>query len=455
LSTNYTLINFGTEIASVNAEYKKEDGSAWTADAGNTSFTIAANGGQKIVRQYAPFENTMTSGRGSAVINSTQPLGAVVQIQARGQTPTSGAYSGFIQTSSTFYVPLAARRLTTASGLGNSQIMIQNAGTSSATVNVQLLGDTASYTRSGINIPAGATYYYDLDEETNLPTEWVGSAVVTAAGGSQIAVVSNFFTGPDAMQTFNGFPAENLATTWLVPIFTSRLANNLSTVVTVQNLSGGTIATGGIQLSCTKGEGSPDPTTFTRSNPASIDNNKSYSFNPVIDMSMPSLWYGSCRVTSAANIVAIVQMRYVPGTAAAAYEAIPATGSDRTVMVPLVAKRLANGFASVVNIQNISATNSASVTFTYIPSPDYIAGGGSSSNIVVGPYVIPPGGGIQHNHRVPGVGSGTSQHNLPDLWYGSLIVTSSDQPIKGIVQLTYINNPPGDWFMAHNAFTRP
>ena len=451
LSTNFTLINFGSAEASVHVDYYKDNGSTWVADAANTDFTVDADGGQKIIRQY--FDSTLTSGQGSSVISSTQPLGSVAQILARGQTPTSGAYSGFSSTSDTFYVPLVARRLTTASGLANSQIMIQNIGTSSTTVDVQFIG-TTNWTKVGISIPAGSTYYYDVEGETNLSENWYGSAVVTAAGSDQIAVVSSFFTGADAMQTFNAFPAEDVGTSWLVPLFTSRLANSLSTPITVQNLSGGSLAIGAVDLDCIKDAASPG-TNFTMSNTSAIPNNGAYYFNPVTDMSIQANWYGACRIASTGGIVSFVQMRFVTGTNAAAYEAIKGDGTDTNAFIPLVAKRLANGFATAVTIQNLNPSSTASVTFTYVPSPDYVLSGGSASNVVVGPYTIPAGGSLIHNHRLAGTGSGTGQHNLPDGWYGSLTVTSSNQPIHGFVQLTNIIDATGDTFMAHNAFTQP
>ena len=61
LSTNFTLVNFGTSTANVSVSYVKTDGSAWTADSGNTNFTIPANGGQKPVYQY--FDGTLTAGQ--------------------------------------------------------------------------------------------------------------------------------------------------------------------------------------------------------------------------------------------------------------------------------------------------------------------------------------------------------------------------------------------------------
>ena len=448
LSTNFTLINFGSSVANVHADYFKDDGSTWSADTGNTDFTIPSNGGQAIIRQY--FDGTLTTGQGSAVVSSDQPLGSVAQILARGQTPTSGAYTGFSQTSNTFYVPLVMRRLSTASGLANSQIMIQNSGATSTTVDVAFIG-TTSWTNTGVSIPARSTYYYDLDTETNLSENWYGSAVVTASGSDQIVVVSNLFSGPDTMQTFNGFRAEDVGTSWVVPLFTSRLANGLSTPIAVQNLSGGTLGAGDVDVNCIKDAGSPG-TDFSMSNTTTILNNAAYYFNPVTDMTIQAEWYGACRITSTDGVVSFVQMRVIGGSNAAAYEAIKGDSTDQNVFIPLVAKRLANGFATAVTIQNLNESSTASVTFTYVPSPDYT---GSSSNIVVGPYTIPAGGSLIHNHRLAGTGSGTGQHNLPDEWFGSLTVSSSDQPIHGFVQLTNIIDATGDTFMAHNAFTQP
>ena len=235
LSTNFTLFNFSSSTANVSVGYYKEDGSPWTAASEYTNFTIDPDGGQMIVRQY--FDSTLTAGRGSVVVSSDQPLGAVVQILAREQTPTSGAYSGFIETSDTYYVPLVMRHLNTASGFANSQIIIQNADTNTATVTVDFRG-TSTYTKSGISISAGATYYYDLEEETNLGDAWYGSAVVSSSGGLELAVVSNLFSGSHTMQTFNAFPDTSLGTEWVVPLFTSRLSNGLSTPISVQNVSG-------------------------------------------------------------------------------------------------------------------------------------------------------------------------------------------------------------------------
>lgn len=481
LSTNYTLVNLGPTDASVVVSYMKSDGSPWSADAANTNFTIPGNFGSNQVRQY--FDTTLSAGQGSVVVSSSQPLGAVVQIQARNQTPTQGAYSGYTAGSNKFFVPLAARYRTTASGVANSQIIIQNADSFDFAVDVFLYqGATQTYQKTTPVLKAGQSYYYDLADESagNVPAEWLGSAVVQGRNSGKVAVVSNFFTGPDAMQSFNAFPAENIGSKWVAPLFFSRLPNGLSTVIAVQNLNGASIPAGAISLSCTKDTNSfgPSNPTFTVTNPSAIADNASYSFNPVTDFTLFPFtnWGGSCTLDAGtAKVVAIVQMRYVgvANTGAAAYEAIPATGTQgKKVVVPLVAKRLPNGFASVVTIQNMDLTpggQAASVTLTYTPffnpaecplavcdrNHDGILN--ASDTITVGPVSIPAAASIQRNHRLPIASPSlpSAEDALPDGWQGSLVATSTTANINGFVQLTYYTPKLGDTFMAHDTFVLP
>jgi len=452
LSTNYTLVNLGPAVANVVVSYLLDTGATWTAPAGSTSFTIPANGGQKIVRQYSD-AMTPASGKGSATVSSDQPLGAVVQILARPpQVATSGAYSGASAGSSKFYVPLVSRRGSSANGTTNSQIVIMNTGSAATTADVSFVG-TTNFTKSGISIPAGASYYYDLDDEAGLGTGWFGSATVQAAVGGSVAVVSNFFTGADAMQTFNAFPDASVGTAWLVPLFTSRLANTLSTPVAVQNLSGASVPVGGVTLSCTPDPGSTGLSAFSKTNTTAIADKASYYFNPVTDTSIPALWFGSCRVTSgSSNVVVFVQMRYTANANAAAYEAINASGTNTKSFVPLISKRLTNGFATAATIQNLSATQAATVTLTYTPSPDYVTGGGSAA-VLATTAVIPANSSLIQNQRLAGFTVGATA--MPDGWYGTLAVSSTGTPIDGFVQLTNYLNPAGDTFMAHNNFAQP
>lgn len=450
LSTNFTLINLGDGKATGVIQYVKPDGSQWKPD---ESFTIENFGGQAIFRQY--FDASLPAGRGSVVISADQPLGSVVQILARNQTPSSGAYNGFSDGNSKVYVPLAIRNLSGASGLANSQIIIQNTGTTFTDVRITLVGSgtstPATFVKNISSLAANAAYQYDLEEETGISNGWYGSAVIEAiTPGGKVAAVSNLFTGPHGMQTFAAFSSPQ--NQWLVPLFTSRLDNGLSTPIAIQNLSGATIPAGGISVLCTKNPNSPGPDTLTITNSAAVANNASFNINPVIDSTLPARWYGSCRIDSGtAGVVAFVQMRIIGTDRAAAYEALSANSTDKRVLVPLAAKRLANGFATVTTIQNLNVNIPARVTFTYIPSPEYVASGGSSSNIVISD-VIPAGGSLQHNLRLPSGPAAVTQ--LPDGWYGTCIVQSIDQPISGIAELTFLTGA-GDTYQAHNLFTLP
>jgi hypothetical protein len=473
LSTNFTLVNLDKDNPATGAiSYLLESGAAWPGvSAGNLSFSLPANGGSIQIKQY--FDPTMQPGRGSVVIASDRPVGAIVQIQARGQVPTQGAYTGFLEGHSVYYVPLAARNRYTLSGTGNSQIIIQNADSAAVTVTVELIPNTGSsgtYTRTIPSIQPGVSYYYDLSTETNLPDNWIGSAVVTALDSRKVTVVSNFFQGPDILQTFNAFPQEEIGPEWIVPIFFSRLENGMSTVITVQNIGSAEVAAGALAMHCRTIWGNT-PAELDFSNPTAIAVNGSYSFNPIGDALLyPVAWAGTCEVQAAgATLAAIVQMRYYGSptgvVGASAYEAVRAGGTDRVMFVPLVAKVLPNGFASVVGIRNLG-DSSTTLTLHYIPATngncpvstcDINHDGvvDAADTITIAGLVLPGESSLQRNHRLgTGTSSAEAENNLPNNWEGSLRIESSSQPIDGYVQLTYYKNVSGDQFMAHRVFTR-
>lgn len=448
LSTNFTLVNLGDGPAEGTIEYYQPDGSAWGT--GSESFTISQPGGQAVFRQYfssgTPGNPGLTDGSGSVVVYADQPLGAVVQIQARSQDPTTmGAYSGLSSGGGSFYVPLAARMRNTASGVANTQIIAQNTGVTAANVDFDLInGDgTTQYTHQQ-TIQPGAAYTYDLADEiaSNVPSGWIGSAVVSVVGDGEVAVVSNFFTG-HAMQTFNAFPTSSAGTKWNVPLFTSRLPNSLSTPISIQNVSENTIAVGGLTVTFYPASGGA---SFTRSNTAAIPPAGSYAFNPVVDMGLPSGFEGSAVVEASENIVTFVQMRFISSGEAAAYEAIRDGEGGTKVTVPLVAKRLANGFATAVTIQNLS-DEVATVDLKYVPGPE----SSQPTTVELNDIEIQPGRSVIQNHRV-------FVPELPVGWQGSLVVTSN-QDVHAFVQLTFMrainpNLPSGDNFMAHTAFAQ-
>ncbi|MBL8057063.1 MAG: hypothetical protein JNK29_10220 [Anaerolineales bacterium] len=449
LSTNFTLVNLASTDATVNVQYLKEDGSAWAADSGNTSFTVTANGGQKIVAQY--FDSTLTAGRGSAVINSSQPLGSLVQIQARPpQVSTFDSYVGSSSTATSYFLPLVIRRGVSASGTTNSQIMIQNADSVDVTVDVAFATSNsatpATFNKSIGPIKPGATYYYDLDQETGLSgTPWLGSAVVTAQSSRKIIVIVNLFLGGDGLQTYSGFPSSSVGTKWYVPQFTSRLTNGLSTPVSGQNLSGGTIAANAITLDCTTSIGNI-PATFQLKYASSVPANGGFSFNPVVDTAIPTGFSGSCVLNSPANVVVFVQMRRIGTQNNATYPAINASVTDTKAFAPLISKRQGNGFATTVTLQNLS-NSTANVTLTYTPGATYPDQTVHSVTVQI----------LANQNRIESqraVNFSVGAWTMPDGWFGTL-TADSDQPLGGFQQLTNTNDPAGDTFGAFPLFTQP
>lgn len=453
LSTNFTLVNLGTGAANGINSYYKPDGTSWRAD---ETFSIPTVGGQAVFRQY--LDGTLPAGTGSVVVSSDQALGSVVQILARGQTPSSGAYVGVVAGSTSTFLPLVARHGTSASGTVNSVVTIQN--TSSAASDVLVTFYNASdgqqkYQKTISALAASASSQYDLETETNLGENWFGSAVVTAqASGGQVTAVSSMFMGADTMQVVNSFVQSAPTTSWIVPQFIVRLTNGLSSPVTVQNVSGSPIAANAVTLACKVASNSPSatPATINLTNATAIGNNQSYSWNPVVDTTnFPTAnWQGSCLVTAPANVVTFIQNRFIGQSRADSYQALPANGTDKKVIVPLVAKRLTNGFATAVVIANLNPNAAATVSLSYKPAAE----SPSQATLDVASVSIPAGGNLVQNQRVVYSPSDPSTVNLPDNWQGTLTVTSTDQPINAYVQLDFLGQP-GDPYMTHNAFTQP
>ena len=439
LATNYTLVNLGNATATVTAQYLTPAGTEW----GNSifkNFSIPA-GGNQIVRQYD--DTGLTPGRGSVVISSDQLLGAMVQEVTRSGVPTMGAYTGVSTPSATWYIPLAARQANSATGKVNSQIIVQNVSAAAVNFTVEyftLSTGALAFTRNYTGLASGASQLIDLDLETGLTAPWWGSAVVSTTAGS-LGVVSNLFFGADSLNAFNGFAAESVTSSWRVPLLYVRLPNTLTTPLTVQNLSGATLPAGDIQLACVK---NPDAAgaDFTIVSTTQVLNKSSYTFNTFTDTTnfpTPN-WYGSCKVTSLSgqNIAVLVQDRYTKNAEQSMYNAVPGNLTSTKVSVPLVAKRLANGFANTVTIQNLAAT-AATVTITYIPT-------GGGTNIVRSGISIPAGASIIRNFRL----ASTEAPEMPDGWVGSMVVESTT-PIAAFVQNTYLT-ALGDRLMAYLGF---
>jgi len=394
-------------------------------------------------------------------VSSDGPVGAVVQILSRapGVSATSGAYVGVSQGATSANVPLVQRKRQTASGESNSQVIVQNASNGPIDVDIDLIDGVSGatvFTHHITGLTSNASAEYDLESEAGLPEGWFGSAAVKAlTAGGEVAVVSNLFNGADTMQTFNAFTTSK--TKWGVPLFASRLLNSLNTPVAVQNVGNASIPAQTVTLSCVKDGASSGPQTLSFKNATPIGPSQSYFFNPVTDLSIQENWFGACTVDSGAFQTAVfVQLRILNNGRAGAHEGIALDGTDKVAVIPLYAKRLANGFASAVTILNLANA----VAHVHL---DYKAGDGAPANCVASfDRTIAANGSLIQNHRLatvgdPNVDNPNSVPQLPNNCFGTLTVTSSDQPINAFVQLDLLDDilgvQGGDPFQAHNAFT--
>jgi len=451
LSTVYAVQNLdAVSPATVHVDYRiaqNDGGGAWpNVSAASTDFTVPAGGAVNIA-QY--FDLTMANGRGSATVSSDRPIAAIVNQLARSQVPTSGSYSGFDSGAANVSAPLVFKNLSTSAGLINSTLTVQNTGSAPTSFDIAYIDGvtfTPVFTKSVSSLPAGESYYADQSLETGLPaSNWFGSAAVNATtGGGTLAVVGNQFTGADGLLTYSGFKSTEGFTSWAVPLYLCRLANGFSSPITVQNVSGSSIAAGAIQINFT-----PDPSLgaapFSVSNPTAVPNNASFVYNPRITTTCPTGSFGSARVTAPANVVALVNQIQVGTAAALSYNGIRTDSTNKTVLSPVVISRIANGFSTAETVQNLDLTQGGTVTVTYIPNSACV---GCATFTKVAS--IAAGGGFIQNHRLA---EGVSTHPLPAGWFGSARIVS-DRPIGAVVnQLELLLG--GDNSLSFNAFSQP
>jgi hypothetical protein len=343
-------------------------------------------------------------------------------------------------------MPFAFKQLSSSVGVINSQLIIQNAGTAATNVTVDLISGVTGavdYSKVISNLPAGESFYYDQSLESNLPSGWFGSALVTADTGGLITAVGNQFTGSHGLLTYPGFTAGY--TDWVVPLYLSRLSNGYNSIIAIQNVSGATIPAGGITVTFT-----PDPSLsaapFVKTLGSDLANNATWTLNPRGSADWPVNSFGAAKIVSTGgNVVAIVnQLVNEPPNSkpsALSYNAIPTNIAGQKVVVPLIMSRLTNGYSTVLTVANLTDT-AGTCSFTYKPDPSL-----GLTDVVVTGVTLPASGSILHNHRL----DGTTTHQLPPNWFGAAIV-QCDRAVGGVVNQLQAG-APGDPDLSYNAFT--
>ena len=133
--------------------------------------------------------------QGAAIVQSDQPIGAVVQeVRSGGSAGVNSyeAYNGIGQTAKEITAPLILRGINSAGKVWNTFMSIQNTSTT-ASANV-----TVTFTPSGLGnpdtmsrtIPKGGSWYIEQVDQSDLGTSFFGSAKVVSSD-QDVAVVVN------------------------------------------------------------------------------------------------------------------------------------------------------------------------------------------------------------------------------------------------------------------------
>ncbi len=132
---------------------------------------------------------------GAAIVQSDQPIGAVVQeVRSGGSAGVNSyeAYNGIGQTAKDIRAPLILRGINSAGKVWNTFMSIQNTSTT-ASANV-----TVTFTPAGVGnpdtesavIPAGGSWYIEQADQADLGASFFGSARVVSTD-QDVAVVVN------------------------------------------------------------------------------------------------------------------------------------------------------------------------------------------------------------------------------------------------------------------------
>ncbi len=417
-----------TSVANITITFYKQDGSV----AHSLTDTISA-GGQKT--WYLPDVPSLADGFiGSAVVSSDQPVAAIVNTQV----PTTGTGTmenpNRVGTSTgvldTKVGPKAyVTQIMNAYYGWNSYLAVQNAGASNTTVTVHYYDDTGTEVDTETHlIPANASYVFRQELNGDLPSNFVGSAVIDG-GGQDIAVVCNFYSaGTDhttaQFHSYNGF------TSGATKLYAPRVVKdyyNYQSGLKVQNIS----ETSSTTITVTYHFGG---STYVQTSPT-IGPGQAWGPYLGSEGQVPELagvsGSGSAVIESGGAIVATINEdnRVDPAGRGVTYNAFLDGEQTSTVSFPQVTAEY-YGYSSGVQIQNVG-TASADLTVTY---------SGQAPFAVMG---IAPG--ESWSQFAPNATGMTPGHGNDD-YNGSVTVTSA-QDIVGIANLSFRQDVDDRWGM--------
>jgi len=370
-TSGFQLQNLTGSLATIAIDFYNQDGST----ANTVSDTIAANGS----KTYFPLNAVTTGFNGSVVVSSDQQLAAIANVLGNnGQRGAS--YGGFSAGATTVNLPLTMKA---AYGI-DTWFNVQNAGTSSTTVNVAYKPGTCT---ESVSIAPGAAKTFKQADNTCLPAGFVGAATITSAE-PVVAVVMQ--VDAQSLLAYNGFTTAS--TNPVMPLVSSNFYQS-GTGIQIQNTGASSTD---VTISYSPSTGFPGAAcTETQSIPAGQSKTFGYLQLPAgcgtggtgVTDTAKGGFVGSAAVTSnSANmpLVAIVNQVTRGAANAAAYEAFDPSTATSKVSLPLIMDRNYSIFTGI-SVANVGTqpTNIA-CTFTgtsYTVSATNLAPGAALTDV--------------------------------------------------------------------------
>lgn len=348
---------------------------------------MAARGGANV---YLPSLADMPTGQFSAVVSSDQMLAAVASLNSyNASNPQFGGgdiYLGTAEPAATLTFPLVYRNHTTRHWY--SQLVIQDASGAAQDVTLRLYnsGQTSVAYEKTVNIPAYASYAFNVEDAEYAAFGPFGGGVVTGAG-------------PLAGMAFNLLkgrmnPAE---TNYLDTInsqyraFTdAQLGQNVTAPLVYKNYN---LWTTGINVVNNSATPTDVTVTYTSANPnvpgtwqetKSVGANSMEVFYTPSTAGLPDSFFGSATIaSSAANIaVVIASQRYRPtGAEGVAYEGSLPGSATACVSLPVTHNRTT--WKTGINILNLDGAENT-LTLNYYSSAAGIPNAGPQTVTVPG-----------------------------------------------------------------------
>lgn len=368
---------------------------------------------------YVPNIKGLTQGQTySAVVSSDQQVYATVNLG--GTNPTTGeTYDGAgtdgsaLAVNTTEYIPSILKDYYGFS----STIVVQNAGTASTTISINMVGGSTNTTVTSPTLAPNASWTLDLESQSAIPSGFNGAATING-NGQQVAVITNQYTptaSPALFGSTNGFSAG--ATVAYIPGLYKNYYG-FTSALTVQNADTQTA-----NVTVTYSDGATDVVNGLAPGTSHVfytPNNTGIANGAVVAATVSS----NAKILTQVN----VQASGTSGTGLASYGGF--TAGTTKVFAPGLLKNYA-GFNSALTIQNVSTTQTATVQISY-----------SNSSVSYTKSITPGQSLLLYTPNESGLPNGYNG--------GATVISTNSVPIVGLINIQGVTS--SDQLFSTNGF---